>query len=148
MEKLGAAAPLLASGAQEAAALREKWKLALLNQPGAVWKLVSVLEDSGKADVLVGEGRPVHEALTYLENHGERMHYAEARAQGLPIGSGHVEATCKSLVALRMKRPGSRWKEASGQHVLDLRSLVLSERWDAAMDLTLAPLRARVQRAA
>jgi hypothetical protein len=109
LEKLAAAAPLLA-GQAGAPALLDKWKLSLLNTPGAVWKLVTELTTSGKRDVNVGDGRPVHEALTYLENHGERMHYAEARAAGLPIGSGNVEATCKSLVALRMKRPGSRWK--------------------------------------
>ena len=148
MEKLGAAALLLAPTAEKAAALREKWKLMLLNQPGAVWKVVQVLDASGKRDGVLADGRPVHKALTYLENHGERMHYADARAAGLPIGSGNVEATCKSLVALRMKRSGGRWKEQSGQEVLDLRSLVLSERWDAAMDLTLASLRAQVHRAA
>ena len=75
---------------------------------------------------MLGQAHPLH----YLENHGERMHDAEARAQGLPIGSGNVEATCKSLVALRMKRPGARWKEESGWHILDLRALVLSDRWD------------------
>jgi hypothetical protein len=147
MEKLGAAA-LVVAGEQHASALREKWKLSLLNTPGAVWNIASVLHASGKRDVVLGDRRPVHEALTYLENHGERMHYAEARAQGLPIGSGNVEATCKSLVALRMKRPGARWKEASGQHILDLRSLVLSDRWDAAINLTLAPRRVEVRRAA
>ncbi|MFB1481645.1 hypothetical protein, partial [Corallococcus sp. RDP092CA] len=41
-----------------------------------------------------------------------------------------------------------RWKEQSGQEVLDLRALVLSARWDAAMALTLAPLRAQVHRTA
>ncbi|MCK8504247.1 MULTISPECIES: ISKra4 family transposase [Myxococcus] len=147
MEKLGAAARVVA-GEAHASALCEKWKLSLLNTPGAVWTLVSALHASGKRDVVLGDRRPVHEAICYLENHGERMHYAEARAQGLPIGSGNVEATCKSLVALRMKRPGARWKEDSGQHVLDLRSLVLSDRWDAAMNLTLAPQRAEVRRAA
>jgi hypothetical protein len=148
MEKLGAAARLVADNPKRAEALRERWKLALLNTPGAVWKLVLELLASGKRDVVVADARPVHEAITYLENHGERMHYVDARSEGLPIGSGNVEATCKSLVALRMKRPGSRWKEESGQHVLDLRSLVLSERWEAAMQLTLAPLRAQVRRAA
>jgi hypothetical protein len=148
MEKLGAAALVLALSAKQAEFLRERWKLALLNRPGAVWQLVVELHASAKRDVVVADTRPVHEALTYLENHGERMSYAHARAQGLPIGSGNVEATCKSLVALRMKRPGSRWKEASGQHVLDLRSLVLSNRWAAAMDITLSPLRTEVRRVA
>jgi hypothetical protein len=147
LEKLGAAA-LVVAGEAHASALCEKWKLSLLNTPGAVWSIVSALHASGKRNVVLGDRRPVHEALTYVENHGERMHYAEARARGLPIGSGNVEATCKSLVALRMKRPGARWKEESGQHILDLRSLVLSDRWDAAMRLTLAPQRAEVRRVA
>jgi len=146
MEKLGAASLLLAG--DKAPALRERWKMALLNTPGAIWGIASQLHESGKRDVVVGDGRPVHEALTYIENHGERMHYAEARKAGLPIGSGNVEATCKSLIGVRMKRPGSRWKHNSGQHVIDLRSLVLSDCWDAAMDHTLAPLRAQVRRAA
>lgn len=148
LEKLGAAARVVASGAPEAQTLRETWKLMLLNRPGAVWQVLLQLLASGKRDVTVADTRPVHEAITYLENQGERMHYAEARQQGLPIGSGNVEACCKSLVALRLKRPGSRWKEDSGQHVLDLRSLVLSDRWDTALRLTLAPLRAQVRRAA
>jgi hypothetical protein len=147
LEKLGAAA-LAVAGEEHASALREKWKLSLLNTPGAAWTIAAALHASGKRDVVLGDRRPVHEALTYLENHGERMHYAEARARGLPIGSGNVEATCKSLVALRMKCPGARWKEESGQHVLDLRALMLSDRWDAAMNLTLAPQRAQVRRAA
>jgi hypothetical protein len=146
IEKLGTAAALLAGA--RAPALLERWKRALLNRPGAVWRIASELHASGKRQMRIADGQPVHEALTYLENHGERMHYANARAAGLPIGSGNVEATCKSLVGLRMKRPGSRWKETTGQHVLDLRALVLSDRWDAAMNFTLAPLQRRFQAAA
>jgi hypothetical protein len=47
-----------------------------------------------------------------------------------------------------MKRPGARWKEETGQHVLDLRALALSHRWEHALKLTLQPLRRLVSLAA
>ena len=79
----------------------------------------------------------LHEALTYIGNHRERMRYASARAEGLPIGSGHVEATCKTIVSTRMKRSGARWKTAGGQAIMLLRSLATSARWDDGMDFLL-----------
>ena len=73
------------------------------------------------------------------------MNYAAAKAASLPVGSGQVEATCKSLMAQRLKRSGSRWKEQTGERVVNLRALALSDRWDDAMTLTLAPLRKAVE---
>jgi hypothetical protein len=149
MEKLGAAARVI-YGAASGEHL-SRWKLALLNRKSAATGILETLRASGAEEVLVGEERPVHAAITYLQSHSEdadRMNYAKARRLGLPLGSGNVEATCKSLFEVRLKRCGSRWKEESGQHIVQLRALALSDRWGPAIDLTLRPLRNAVRPAA
>jgi hypothetical protein len=145
-EKLGAAATIIfAAGAS---AVLHRWKALLLNSDNARGRILRELYDSGKQHVRVGDECPVQAAITYLHNQGPRMRFATARAAGLPIGSGNVEATCKSLVGQRLVRTGARWKEDTGQHVIDLRALALSGRFDAAIDHTLAPLVFHVRRAA
>lgn len=62
------------------------------------------------------------------------MRYGSICDQGLSVGTGHVEATRKSLVALRMKRNDQRWSYQGAQAILDLHSLALSDRWEAGMD--------------
>ncbi len=145
VEKLGRAAAVI-HGATAAEELR-RWKLRLLNSSRAAEAILDELKQSGREHVRVGESQPVHDAITYLANNGERMNYAKARRLGLPVGSGNVEATCKSLVEVRMKRGGARWKEETGEHVIQLRAVALSDRWDAAMKLTLRPLRKAVRAA-
>lgn len=147
LEKLGSAARLLYGEAQGSTVLHT-WRLRLLNRSGSLAEILQELRTSDKAELAVGTSRPVHEAITYLENHQARMNYAAARRQGFPVGSGNVEATCKSLVAVRMKRPGARWKEETGDHLLNLRALALSDRWEPAMTRTLQPLRKAIRLAA
>jgi hypothetical protein len=147
LEKLGKAAQVLYGDAQASTVL-QTWRLRLLNRVQTLGEIWAELQRSGQQSVAVGASRPIHEAITYLENHRLEMNYAAARKRGLPVGSGNVEATCKSLVALRMKRPGARWKEGTGGQVLQLRALALSDRWEPAMRLTLRPLRKAVRLAA
>jgi len=146
IEKLGAAARVVAGDDSDTTVRR--WKMLLLNRRTAAEIIVAELHASGCEDTRVGDQRPVHDAITYLTNNADRMRYTEARRHRLPIGSGHVEATCKSLVATRMKRPGARWKQETGEHIIGLRALALSDRWDDAMRETLKPLRRAVRSAA
>ncbi|MBC5800187.1 MAG: hypothetical protein GIW94_09485 [Candidatus Eremiobacteraeota bacterium] len=68
--------------------------------------------------------------LGYFRENRHRMNYATVAARGLPIGSGVVEAACKTLVTQRMKRSGMRWRHDGGQAILTLRGLIQSDRFD------------------
>lgn len=59
---------------------------------------------------------------TFFARNKHRMTYADFRRRGLPIGSGPVEAACKSLVKARLCRSGMRWSREGGQRILDLRT--------------------------
>jgi hypothetical protein len=73
--------------------------------------------------------------LTYFRNQRPRMHYAEYLRKKLPIASGVMEASCKTLVTQRLKRSGMAWTRPGGQAILTLRSLIQSERWRPAWEL-------------
>jgi hypothetical protein len=77
----------------------------------------------------------IHKALAYFRDHRHRMRYAALRAQNLPIGSGVVEAACKTLVSQRLKRSGMRWRHTGGQAILTFRALCQSERFERAWPL-------------
>ena len=74
----------------------------------------------------------IGEVLRYFRHNRHRMRYAQAKARHLPIGSGVVEAACKSLVSQRLKCSGMRWRHDGGQAILTLRALVRSERFEPA----------------
>ena len=76
--------------------------------------------------------------LKFFRRNRRRMNYAAMAAQGLPIGSGVVEAACKTLVTARLKRSGMRWREDGGQAILTLRSLAQSGRWQRGWALMAA----------
>jgi hypothetical protein len=149
VEKLGPAAAAI-FGASEARDVTTRWRSLLKHRKDAAKQILGELRASGCEELDVGADadRPVHEAITYLTNHADRMNYAGARVKGLPIGSGSVEATCKTLVGVRMKRAGSRWKEETGEHVIKLRALALSDQWDGAMTNLMATQRTAVRKLA
>lgn len=67
----------------------------------------------------------------YFISNAARMRYPAFRAQGMQIGSGIVEASCKMVVSTRAKRTGMRWTPAGLDAVLALRTAVLNGTYDA-----------------
>src|SRR5690606_29455671 len=76
--------------------------------------------------------KSIKEHRTYFKHNGKRMQYATFCANGWPIGSGPIEAACKTLIKTRLCRSGMRWTRPGGQHILCLRTYVKSNRWDCA----------------
>lgn len=77
----------------------------------------------------------VRKSIAYLFHNRHRMHYKEYRQAGYPIGSGSVESGCKLVVQTRLKQAGMRWKRASAQALLALRSMLLSDNWSHATQM-------------
>lgn len=61
-------------------------------------------------------------ALNYLNQRLDSMDYALFAKEGLPIGSGQVEAMNKSVIGTRMKRSGMHWSQTGAAAMASLRA--------------------------
>lgn len=66
----------------------------------------------------------------YLEANRDRMDYKGYQERGLLIGSGAIESAHRTVVQKRLKRSGQRWSLAGAQYVLNLRTCLMSQRWE------------------
>jgi hypothetical protein len=66
----------------------------------------------------------------YFHRNAERMRYAEFRSQGLFVGSGVVEAGCKTVFGQRLKLSGMHWTVRGANAIIALRCCQLSGRWE------------------
>jgi hypothetical protein len=78
--------------------------------------------------------------LNYFETHRQRTRYGYFRANGWFIGSGVVEAGCKTVVGRRLKQSGMFWSKRGAEDLLGLRCLVLGPHFDAVWDARRAVL--------
>lgn len=72
----------------------------------------------------------VRKGIAYFTEHQTRMDYPRFIAQRLPIGSGAIESTCKTLIQKREKGAGMRWTQEGAQSVATLRAVQRSGRWE------------------
>lgn len=63
------------------------------------------------------------ENVGYFSRNKNRMRYDQFRAQGMHIGSGIAESSCKCLVQARLKQSGMHWSEDGAESILQLRRL-------------------------
>jgi hypothetical protein len=124
----------------------ERLRIILRDQPGGADDVIAAL--SRLARKLRGKKNKrrrklLNAELTYFKNQRDRMDYADYQARGLPIGSGVVEAACKTLATQRLKRSGMSWRDGK-QAMLTIRSFQQSNRWAGAWALLSAHFRVGV----
>jgi len=126
-----AAEAIFGKGSQKAQAWYDKYCSKLKGEDGGAGRVLRSLDYYERTARLSKSRR---EALaverTFFTRNEHRMDYARFRRNGWPIGSGPVEAACKSVVKTRLCRSGMRWSRTGGQHILTLRTYAKSNRWN------------------
>ena len=114
---------------------RRRWTaraLKLLDQ-GRIEALVSLLRDLRVPHAELA--KLISNEAEYFARNTERMRYPAFRAQGLFVGSGVIEAGCKTVIASRLKRSGMFWTVRGANAIIALRCCRLSNKfndyWDA-----------------
>jgi Plasmid pRiA4b ORF-3-like protein len=69
--------------------------------------------------------------IGYLTHNRDSLWYRTRLAQGLPIGSGLVEGTCKNMIGKRLKLNNPAWLVPRAVNMAALRCLHYSKMWDA-----------------
>jgi len=116
-----------------------RWKL--LEDPDGVEKVIGSLRQLARQHPT---RKKLKQELEYFRRNKARMTYFSWREQGLPIGSGVVEAACKTLVSQRLKLSGMRWSDEGAQAILRLRGWQQSDLFDHAWALLAATFRSEV----
>jgi hypothetical protein len=132
-EYVSAAAGAMVERPEQASAWGRDARERLRTEPGAAAALagemearqaqLSKREKSGREVPGAETRQKLADAIRYIRHNEDRMDYAEAKAAGLPIGSGATEAACKTIVKGRLVRGGMRWHREAMQQVLLLRAL-------------------------
>jgi len=76
------------------------------------------------------QAQSVEEQLGYFVHNIKRMKYRTFRRQGFFIGSGVIEAGCKTVIGSRCKQSGMFWSKPGAENILALRCIHSSRRLD------------------
>jgi hypothetical protein len=66
----------------------------------------------------------------YFEKNTERMRYPQFRRQHLFVGSGVIEAACKTVIGSRLKQSGMFWTVRGANAIIALRCCHLNNRFE------------------
>ncbi len=91
-------------------------------------KVQALIQETRQQYVGQTSSMAVEQTLGYFVRNISRMQYGTFRAAGYFIGSGVVEAGCKTVIGGRCKQSGMFWSESGAESILALRCIHASRR--------------------
>ncbi len=95
---------------------------------GKIEKLVSALRSISSTNPEVVE--KLRTEADYFERNADRMRYPKFRQQHLFVGSGVIEAGCKTVIGKRLKQSGMFWTARGANAIIALRCCHLNGRFE------------------
>ena len=95
---------------------------------GKIQKLVEALRSIQTPDADLAD--KIRTEADYFESNADRMRYPHFRKQHLFVGSGVIEAGCKTVIAQRLKLSGMFWTLRGANAILALRCTHLNGRFE------------------
>lgn len=95
---------------------------------GKIQKLVAKLRSLSPDNLELAAA--IRTEANYFERNAERMRYPKFRKQELFVGSGVIEAGCKTVIGSRLKRSGMFWTVQGANAVIALRCCRHSRQFD------------------
>jgi len=129
-----AAEALFGKGTKQARLWFEHYTAMLIEKEDGVRRVLRSMDYYG-TKLCASQRQALNHQRTFFANNARMMTYAQFRRRGLPIGSGPVEAACKTIIKQRFCRSGMRWTAKGGQAVLDPRTYIKSGRWESMWKL-------------
>ncbi|MDR0323264.1 MAG: hypothetical protein LBI12_02315 [Treponema sp.] len=113
------------------AALREKFRAEarLLLDLGKIQDMATLIRKKASSMNLVKKVK-IDKDLEYFIKNEEKMRYGLFQTAGLFVGSGVVEAACKTVVGKRLKNAGMHWSKKGAAIAIALRCAIMSGRFD------------------
>lgn len=124
---------LLGKGSAAAKARQSQWCHQLKHSDSAA--IIAQAQNellAQKSQLTPEQGEDARREIAYFQTHAERTRYGQYRAKGWFIGSGVVEAGCKTVVGRRLKQSGMFWSQRGAEDLLSIRCLIMGPHFEAA----------------
>ena len=109
-------------------AAQKRWLMHKLDwlENGKIEKLATALGSLADAEQNSELSKAIRIEAEYFDSNRDRMRYPEFRKKNLFVGSGVIEAGCKTVIGSRLKQSGMFWTVRGANAIIALRCCLLN----------------------